>query len=237
MFSENIKSKLNQFAVPLAIIIAGILISVAVIYSNGGFSSQKAAPGGEEKQVAVDIKKIDIKNEPYLGAKDAPVALAYWFDFQCPFCQRFDLNTLSALNEQYIKTGKLKVVFKDFQFLGPDSISAGLAAHAVWETSPENYFKWHQAMFEKQDAENGGWGTKKDIIALTKTIPGIDAENVSRLMEEKKTEYQQEMEADKAEAEKFGINGTPGFVIGKQLIVGAQPIGTFAQAIDGELEK
>ena len=62
MFSENIKSKLNQFAVPLAIIIAGILISVAVIYSNGGFSSQKAAPGGEEKQVAVDIKKIYIKN-------------------------------------------------------------------------------------------------------------------------------------------------------------------------------
>jgi len=45
------------------------------------------------------------------------------------------------------------------------------------------------------------------------------------------------MEADKAEAEKFGINGTPGFVIGKQLIVGAQPIGTFVQAIDGELEK
>jgi len=233
----NKMTTLSKFSIPLAIIIAGILISAAVIYSNGGFSSQKAVLGGEEKQAVVDIKKVEVKNEPFTGDKNAPVTLAYWFDFQCPFCQRFDLNTLSALNEQYVKTGKLKVVFKDFQFLGPDSTSAGLAAHAVWEISPENYFKWHQAMFEKQDAENGGWGTKQDIIALTKTIPGIDANKVSQLMEEKKTEYGQEMDSDKTEADKFGISGTPGFIIGKQLIVGAQPISAFVQAIDDELKK
>lgn len=236
--NENKQTALNKFAVPLAIIIAGVLVAGSVIYSNGGFNSPTAAvKQGELKTNTADIKKVDIKNEPFVGVKDAPATLAYWFDFQCPFCQRFDLNTLSVLNEQYVKTGKLKVVFKDFQFLGSDSTTAGLAAHAVWEISPENYFKWHQAMFEKQDAENGGWGTKQNIITLTKTIPGIDADKISQLMEEKKAEYQKEIDADKAEAEKFGINGTPGFIIGKQLIVGAQPTDTFTQAIDAELKK
>lgn len=235
---KNKQIVLSKFAVPVAIIIAGVLVAGSVIYSNGGFNSQTVAvKPGESKTNSADIKKVDIKNEPSIGDKDAPVTLAYWFDFQCPFCQRFDLNTLSVLNEQYVKTGKLKVVFKDFQFLGLDSTTAGLAAHAVWEISPENYFKWHQAMFEKQDAENGGWGAKKDIIALTKTINGIDADKVSQLMEEKKVEYQKEMDADKTEADKFGISGTPGFIIGKQLIVGAQPTDTFVQAIDEALKK
>lgn len=235
---KNKQTSLSKFAVPLAIIIAGVLVAGSVIYSNGGFNSQTAAvKPGESKTNTTDIKKVDTKNEPFVGAEDAPVTLAYWFDFQCPFCQRFDLNTLSILNEQYVKTGKLKVVFKDFQFLGPDSTTAGLAAHAVWEISPENYFKWHQAMFEKQDAENGGWGTKQNIITLTKTIPGIDVDKISQLMEEKKAEYQKELDADKAEADKFGINGTPGFIIGKQLIVGAQPTDTFVQAIDEALKK
>lgn len=235
MENENLLSK---FAVPVAIIIAGVLVAGSVIYSNGGFNSPPAAVKQEKSKTnTADIKKVDTKNEPFLGDKDAPVTLAYWFDFQCPFCQRFDLNTLSVLNEQYVKTGKLKVVFKDFQFLGSDSTTAGLAAHAVWETSPENYFKWHQAMFEKQDDENGGWGTKQNIIALTKTIPGIDAYKVSQLMESKQSEYQKEMDTDKAEADKFGISGTPGFIIVKQLIVGAQPTNIFTQAIDAELKK
>lgn len=234
---DGYRQLLNKLAIPISIVIAGTIIAGSIIYSNGGFRPQIAQLGDSDKAIAVDIKKVDVKNEPSLGNKNAPITLAYWFDFQCPFCERFDLNTLSVLNDQYIKTGKLKVVFKDFQFLGPDSISAGLAAHAVWETSPENYFKWHQAIFEKQDAENGGWGTKQDIIALTRTISGIDANRVSQLMEDKKTEYGKEMDADKVEAEKFGITGTPGFIIGKQLIVGAQAISAFVQAIDGELEK
>ncbi len=236
---SNYQQLLNKLAIPIAIVIAGITVAGSIIYSNGGFRPQTAAiqPGDQAPANSADIKKVNIKNRPFIGDKNAPVTMAYWFDYQCPFCQRFDLGTLSDLTTQYIKTGKLKVVFKDFSFLGPDSITAALAAHAVWEISPDNFLAWHKAIFQKQDTENGGWGTKQDIIALTKTIPGIDANRVSQLMEERKTEYQKEMAADKAEADKFGINGTPGSIIGKQLIIGAQPTDTFVQAIDAELKK
>lgn len=237
--SNGYQQLLNKLAIPIAIVIAGVTVAGSIIYSNGGFRSQTAAiqPGEQVKATPADIKKIDIKNRPFIGDKDAPIIMAYWFDYQCPFCQRFDLGTLSDLTAQYITTGKLKVVFKDFSFLGPDSTTAALAAHAVWELSPENFLSWHKAMFQKQDAENGGWGNKQNIIALTKTIPGIDADKVSKLMEEKKAEYQKEMAADKAEADKFGINGTPAFILGKRLIVGAQPTDAFIQALDAELKK
>ncbi|MBI2023890.1 thioredoxin domain-containing protein [Candidatus Giovannonibacteria bacterium] len=73
---------------------------------------------------AAIIVDVDIKNEPFIGDPNAPVTIAYWSDFQCPFCQRFEQNTLPTLVDQYVKTGKVKIVFKDFQFLGPDSQDA-----------------------------------------------------------------------------------------------------------------
>ena len=163
--------------------------------------------------------------------------MAYWLDFQCPFCQRFETETLPTLIEKYVNTGKLKIVFKDFQFLGEDSTTAGLAENAVWEIAPESYQAWHKAMYEKQDEENGGWGKKEDITALARTIPGIDADRVSALMEEKKEAYQKELDDDNQEGSKFGVTGTPGFVVGDQSISGAQPTSVFTQVIDALLEK
>ncbi len=91
-------------------------------------------------------------------------------------------------------------------------------------------------MYEKQDDENGGWGKKEDIIALTRTIPGIDADKVSLLLEQKKDVYQKELDEDKQEGSNFGVSGTPGFVIGDQSVVGAQPLSTFTQIIDALLK-
>ncbi len=163
--------------------------------------------------------------------------MAYWFDFQCPFCKKFETETLPTLIEKYVNTGKLKIVFKDYQFLGEDSTTGGLAENAVWETAPESYLAWHKAMYEKQDNENAGWGNKDDIIALTRTIPGIDADQVSALMDQKKEAYQKELSDDNSEGTKFGVSGTPGFVIGDQSISGAEPLSTFTQIIDALLKK
>lgn len=183
-------------------------------------------------QPAVDINDVKTDGSPFIGDADAPVVMAYWTDYQCPFCQRFDQQTLSTLISNYVDKGKLKVVVKSFAFLGPDSTTAALAERAVWDVAPKQYLEWHRAMYSKQDEENGGWGNKDDIIALTKTIKGIDADKVAKLMNEKAEEYQKQIDADKAEGEGFGINGTPGFIVGKQLISGAVPLAQFTSAIE-----
>ncbi len=192
---------------------------------------------GQAAQPSVDISQVDTKGEPFIGNANAPVTMAYWFDYQCPFCKNFETDTLPELKTKYIDTGKLKVVFKDFQFLGADSQTAGAAAEAVWELYPGKFFDWQTAMFNAQGEENSGYDSKDNIIKLTRGVSGIDADKVSSLMDQKKSEIQTELDGDKTEGEKFGVNSTPAFIIGKQLISGAEPASTFEQAIDQELNK
>lgn len=251
---RTFKSNLLERLVPV-LLLASILLAFAVgvlwqkvnnLEKGGGVATGaatapsaagQAAAAAQPTAAPVNIKDVSLSNEPFIGKADAPVTLAYWFDYQCPFCKKFEDDTLQTLIDKYVTPGKLKIVFKHFQFLGADSQTAGLAANAVWELYPGSYYKWHQAMFAKQDTENAGWGSKSDIIAMTKTIAGIDANKVSQLMDSKKDVYQKELDDDKAEGAKFNISGTPGFVIGTQNIVGAQPTSAFTAAIDAELAK
>lgn len=231
----------NNLSIPIAIVIAGALVAVAV-YLGTSKGASATAGNTQPQQVAqqiqgqaVDIAKVKTAGEPFVGNPNAPVTIAYWFDYQCPFCRRFEEDAMTQVMNDYVKTGKVKVVFKDFQFLGPDSQVAGLAERAVWEVAPDKFYDWHKAMFDKQDGENSGWGNRTDILALTKSL-GIDSVKVDQLMTSKATEYQKAMDADKAEGESFGINGTPGSIIGKNLISGAQPYAAVKQLIDLALQ-
>lgn len=199
-------------------------------YSLTGQTSQENQQAGQ-----VGFNQIKTEGEPFIGKDDAPAVMVYWFDYQCPFCKRHEQTVMKELIKEYVNSGKLKIVFKDYQFLGPDSITAGLAASAVWEIASNKFFEWHKAMFEKQDDENSGWGKKLDILALTKSL-GIDSLKVDQLMTQKASEYQKEMDEDKAEGTGFGIDGTPGTIIGKQLISGAQSYDSFKSAIEEELK-
>ncbi len=230
----------NNLSIPVAIVIAGALIAGALYL--GTSKGANVAVNGQAQQVAqqpsaqaVDIAKVKTAGNPFIGNPNAPVTMAYWFDYQCPFCKRFDEDAMTQVMTNYVKTGKVKVVFKDFQFLGADSQTAGLAERAVWDVAPDKFYEWHKAMYDKQDSENSGWGNKADVLALTKSL-GIDSTKVEQLMTSKATEYQKEMDADKAEGGAFGINGTPGSIIGKNLISGAQPYSAVKQLIDLALQ-
>lgn len=229
----------NNLSIPMAIVVAGILIAGAIFFglrSNG--PTTVAGVAQQPQQVAakaVDITKVKTSGDAFVGNPNALVTVAYWYDYQCPFCRRFEEDAMSQLMTDYVKTGKVKVVFKDFQFLGPDSQTAGLAAQAVWEVAPDQFYAWHKAMYDKQDGENSGWGNKADILALTKSL-GIDSAKVEELMTSKATEYQKAIDADKAEGSSFGINGTPGTIIGKNLISGAQPYSAVKQLVELALQ-
>ncbi len=187
--------------------------------------------GKNNQQGGVDSKNVKTAGSPFIGQQNAPVVMAYWYDYQCPFCKRSDQEVIGRLLTEYVNTGKLKIVFKQYAFLGTDSTTAALAERAIWEIAPNKFYQWHKAMLDKQDAENGGWGNKSDILALTASI-GIDSVKVGQLMTSKATEYQAIISADKAEGSSFGIDGTPGAVIGAKLISGAQPYDAFKSAIE-----
>ena len=130
---------------------------------------------------------------------------------------------MPTLIDKYVKTGKLRIIFKDFQFLGQDSQYGGIVGRAVWELYPSQYEKWHDAMYIAQDGENSGFGNLSSILELIKTkVPKIDTKKIRQQVEKSQTKYQRELDADKIEGSRFGINGTPGFIIGNQAISGAR---------------
>ncbi len=109
------------------------------------------------------IKDINTDGLPFIGKADAPVTIVFWGDFQCVYCKSFEtggvpqITTPAALPEivkNYVETGKVKVVFMDFAFLGEDSITAAIYSRSVWKLYPGRYFAWRTAMYEAQDGSN-----------------------------------------------------------------------------------
>lgn len=231
----------NKYFLPIAVIVAGLFIGGAVIWNGSRPAGQAGAPQAAQK---VDIKNVKTDDVPFIGQANAPVTIAFWSDFQCPYCKAFEIGhsqipTPAALPEiikNYVDTGKVKIVFKDVVFLSPrqgmDSLTAVLYSQSVWKLYPEKYFEWRTAVFIAQDEEGGGFGNAASIDTLNTTISGIDATKVAADVKANTSAYTQKANATTAEAQKLGINSTPSSVIGTQLIIGALPYAEFQSVID-----
>jgi protein-disulfide isomerase len=245
MHHNNNEEAANKYFLPAAVIIAGLFVAGAVLWSG---SHPTGTTNGPEtaKAPKVDIKDIKTEGNPFIGKADAPITIAFWSDFQCPFCKAAEVGgipqipTPAAFPEvikNYVDTGKVKVVFFDFTFLGNDSVTAAIYNRAVWKLYPEKYFEWRTAMYKAQDEEGDkGFGNAATIDKLTATIAGIDATKVAADVKANTATYQAFVDADKAQALKSGINATPAFVIGKQVILGAYPYARFQEVIEEALK-
>ena len=229
----------EKFLTPVAIILGSLIISgtFIAVQPKINAAAQPAAVANAAAAPTVDANKIATNGEPFIGKSDAPVTIAYWTDFQCPFCKQLEINTLPGVVQNYVNSGKVKVVFKDFQFLGNDSTIAALTARAVWDLYPSQYFAWREAMYQKQDAENSGFGDRASITALTKTISGIDTTKVFAAVDSKKDQYQKAIDADRDEGSKLGVQGTPALVVGNSLVPGVITYADLSTLIQKELAK
>jgi protein-disulfide isomerase len=233
----------SKFYIPGAIIIGFLILGVFIMI---GLSQMGASAGGAQQPTAkVDVKDVKTDGNPYIGNKNAPVTMVYWSDYQCPFCKAVEVGgvpqilidpSIPTLITDYVNAGKLKIVFKDYPFLGEDSFTAAEYEHAIWKLFPDKFYEWREAMFKAQDDEGDqGFGDAASIDALIATIPGLDLAAIKADVAANKDEYEAEANADKAEGAGFGVTGTPGFITGKTLIPGAVDLATFKAAIDPQL--
>ena len=231
----------------MAVVVAGLLIAGAVVWN--GSSPAGSPQTGTGAALSVNIKNVKTDGYPFIDQANAPITIAFWSDFQCPFCKSFEVGgvpqiptppALPDIIKNYVDTGKVKIVFKDVVFLSPregmDSLIGTLYGQSVWKLYPNQYFAWRSAMFVAQDEEGGGFGDVASIDALNATIAGIDAVKVAADVKANTDTYTQWANATTAEAQKLGVNATPSFILGTQLIAGAYPYEKFQEAIDSLLK-
>ena len=224
-------SNQNPYLIPGSIIVAGLLIAVGIFF-GGSYTSKN--------QVAVDPNakpKVEITSDgPFIGNPKAKLTVYYWSDYQCPFCKQFESTALQSLITDYVSTNKVKVVFKDLQFLGQDSMDSAFIARGIWEMYPDKYFSWREGYFAKQDEEGDkGFGDRASVIAYTKTVSGIDTNKVVALIDQKKDQYQKLIQADHEQGSGNGVNGTPGVIVKDTQVDNPLNYATLKSIVDSKL--
>jgi len=241
--SEEIVINLDTFIIPLSIIVAAIIISLAIIFTNkGSVNSDTTNPDTDNPSIAQDEfpeANTVIGDSPYLGdIKKAKVALVEFTDFQCPYCSRHATDTKPSILADYVDTGKIIYVVRNFplDFHGEIAIQSANAALCVNELGgAKKYFDFYAQGFEKTSTD--------ELAAVAKGL-GVNMDKYEKCMSDNR--YQDQIDQDFADGQAAGVQGTPGFVIGVldkdgnvegKLIEGAYPYESFKALLDEMLEK
>lgn len=174
---------------------------------------------------------------PYLGSLEAPVVLEEWSDYACPFCARHSAQTVPALRDQYLRSGKVRLVFRDFPIaaLHPTAETAHVAARCAGEQGAARYWAMHDALFERQ-REWSRLPQPEEFLAGVARGLGLDTASYDTCVQSGR--FKPQLATSIEEGNKRGYNGTPTFLFrttdGKYSvpIEGAQPVERFAAVAD-----
>lgn len=193
-----------------------------IIDSLNNYQKQAQEQMMEQANQAVADEIEEIENDPrspIYGNPDAEVVLVEFFDYLCGYCKRA-FNDLKKIAD---KNKDIKIVFKEFPILGPNSTIASKAGLAVNKIAPEKYMAFHEAAMENRIS--GESSIEKIISEL-----GLNWEKVQASMES--AEVNIALQKNRDLANKLGIRGTPAFVIGGKLHRGAIGFDAMQEAID-----
>jgi len=194
---------------------------------------QEAMAELEKKQQVAESEKARsaIKNhsealfnsprQVVLGNPQGDVTFVEFFDYNCGYCKR----ALNDMVELMSKDPKLKVVLKEFPVLGPSSVEAAQVAVAVrmQDKTGKKYLEFHQKLLTGR-----GQVDKAKAIAAAKEV-GLDVARIEKDI--KSDEVSKTLEESMKLAEALGLNGTPSYVIGNDVVIGAVGLATLSQKI------
>lgn len=219
-----------------AVAVIGIFYAMDNAPTDTGFKTEDIKPSQAESQAGESIKLSIFSDNasPYLGDANAPITIVEFGDYQCFYCNKFFHDTEDQIYENYIKTGKAKLIFKDFTIIGPDSIVAAHAAHCADEQG--KFWEYHDTLYNNWNGENNGWASAENQNKFAQDL-GLDMTAFSECMSSEK--YTQKIQASTNDAQTLGLSGTPGFfIIGPNnnvvRVPGAQPFDVFVNVLESE---
>lgn len=209
----------------ISIYTGGFVGGSAEADTQGAQAAQPRGQGGADIDVEEMMAAL-IDDDTVKGDSDAPVTIVEWSDFECPFCTRFYTQTFKQIDEEYIKTGKVKMVYRDFPLsFHANAQKAAEAAECAGEQG--KFWEMHDKLFD--NGVDGGVPSFKQFAADI----GLGTAEFNDCLDS--GSMASEVQKDMDDGVALGIRGTPGFIINGQLVSGAQPFSVFKQVIDEAL--
>jgi protein-disulfide isomerase len=193
----------------------GLAIALAIVTaeSTPGFAQTKAASLAQRAK----------------GSPAAPVTVYEMSDFQCPYCRRFAEETFPSLEQQYIKSGKVRWVFINFPLTDIHPHAAPAAQLGLCAAKQNKFWRVHDLLYQYQDT----WAPLKEagpfFVSLSDSA-GLSKKALLACLEAPET--MQALQADAEGAARSGAGSTPTFYIEGGLLEGAVPLNVFRQVLD-----
>ncbi len=257
--TDNITIKKSTYNNMIKAIVLAIGIATFIGgYSLGTMDSSDSLSGEEIKEIISEINSksvaqpaqqlaaptipstidVTVDGNPMMGDPGAPITIVEFSDFQCPFCSRFHDQTLPAIIENYIDTGKVNFVYRDLPLsFHPNANSASIAAECANEQG--KFWEYHDVLFDKQ-SQWQSLGTEAFATNAKQFATDIGLESASFESCLSSSKVASKVSQDSLDASRYGATGTPTFFIGNEKdgfvkIVGAQPYSTFEAEINSQL--
>ncbi|MGW0460253.1 DsbA family protein [Streptomyces tendae] len=223
------------------VMLAVVVVAVVLVLGLGAYAGARtnaldtpaastASQTSAENPLA-DLPRRTEGDHFALGDVDAPVVIVEYADFACPFCSAFAENTVPAIVEKYVDTGQVRIEWRDTPVLGDSSVDAAVAGHVAAEQG--RFWDWYHAAFA-YTFKGGEDFNRSTILKIAGQIDGLDLKKFTADLDRRDLREAVRNELDEAKA--LGVSGVPVFVVGDQMLQGAQPLETFTQAIDSQLE-
>ena len=173
---------------------------------------------------------------PFLGNRNAQITLVEFGDYQCTFCGKFFHETEKSIITNYVKTGKVKLLFKDFIVVGGDSLNAANAAHCA--NDQKVFWQYHAILYNNWTGEDTGWANLENLYEFANKL-GLDMDMFTECMSESK--WKELVRSSHIDGITVGVTATPTFFIIDQnnkvlKITGSQHYDVFQEVFDSLLE-
>ncbi len=219
----------NLFS-PLYLIVVGIIVVamvavIAIVKVSGGGGSD-AALVTKLQQARADLP-LDLAKGTSIGKDDAPLKLVSYEDFQCPFCLKYTAEQEPELINQFVKTGKLQITYKNLPILGKgESTRAAIAGECAADQN--QFWQYHNKLFTVE-AQAGQVSAEKidagrfsdDNLKRYATELGLDRTKFDACMAS--PDKLTLLTTQQREAKQYGFNGTPAFLINGQPLGSGTP--------------
>ena len=222
--------------------VASITMIVVILGVGGSVNQQglliETAPKIEQMgPVKITMDTFVSNGSPILGNPNAPITLVEFGDYQCHYCNVFFQDIEDEIIKNYVESGKVKMIFKDYNIIGPDSINSSHGAHCAGEQGL--FWEYHDILYSNWTGENNGWASPSNLTAFADEI-NVNMDQWTECMNEKS--HSKTIMESNNDAKALELTGTPAFFIinedgGVSKLFGAQPFEVFKKTFDSQLEK